>query len=80
MPCKKVRFLILLQITTNVHWARITVMMMPLVPTHMDHFTVPVMLDLPAMVSIALVWPIEAFLSILLAETMIIEFSIRYSL
>ena len=37
----------------NVLLAHTTVMMMLLVPTHMDHFTVPVMLALLAMVLIA---------------------------
>ena len=34
----------------NVHWALIIAMMMPLVPTHMVHSTVPVMLVLLEMV------------------------------
>ena len=37
----------------NVHWALIIAMMMPLVPTHMVHSTVLVILDSLAMVSIA---------------------------
>ena len=44
-----------LQTTTNAHWVHIIVMMMPHVPIHMDHFTAPVMLDLLALVSTALV-------------------------
>ena len=37
----------------NAHWTHITVMMMLPVPTHMDHSTVPVILDSLAMGSIA---------------------------
>ena len=37
----------------NVYWTLITAMMMLHVPTHMDHYTVLVMLDLLEMVLIA---------------------------